>query len=253
MADRSTRLCRPAGRRSLTGDGVITARGRRRGRSDRIAVHLDGRFAFDLAADVGGPRRAARRRSSECGQRSSDLLEQDAPYRARERALRLLGAARPVPAGGRGAPRQAGFRARRSSARPSRGCAASAIWTTGGSPRRYAAEKQGAGGARAECGPSCRARAWSGRSSWRRRRTCGRRSAGTTAEGGAAGGRGRARADRAQALRRAVRRRPRGGRAAGWPASWPDGATTGRPSTAMVTDRCGRRPSEETRISRSVP
>lgn len=71
-------------------DGAITALVVRRGQADRIGVHLEGRFAFDLSAvvvdqatlRVGDPLSADRQR---------ELLEKDAPYRARERALRFLG------------------------------------------------------------------------------------------------------------------------------------------------------------------
>jgi regulatory protein len=71
-------------------DGVVTALVSRSGRSDRIAVHLDGRRAFDLASAVLD--RAGLRAGDPLSvERQRELLEQDAPYRARERALRLLG------------------------------------------------------------------------------------------------------------------------------------------------------------------
>jgi regulatory protein len=71
-------------------DGVITALIPRRGQVDRVDVHLDGHFALGLsssAADHGGLR-VGDPLSSE---QQSRLFEQDAPYRARERALRYLG------------------------------------------------------------------------------------------------------------------------------------------------------------------
>jgi regulatory protein len=72
-------------------DGVITALRVRRGRPDRIAVHLDGVIAFELATVV----------ADEAGLRVGDqltvemqhgLLEQDAPHRARTQAVRFLAA-----------------------------------------------------------------------------------------------------------------------------------------------------------------
>lgn len=71
------------------GDGVITKLGVRKGRSDRIAVHLGGAFALELATVL----------VDQAGLRTGDLLtteaqdrlvEEDAPYRARSRSLRLL-------------------------------------------------------------------------------------------------------------------------------------------------------------------
>ena len=71
-------------------DGVVTALVERRGQIERVAVHLDGRRAFDLSSTVadGAGLRAGDLLTAE---RQSELLQQDAPYRARERALRLLG------------------------------------------------------------------------------------------------------------------------------------------------------------------
>jgi regulatory protein len=71
------------------GDGTITALTVRKGRSDRIAVYLNGAFALELAAVL----------VDQAGLRGGDLLtaaardrliEEDAPYRARSRSLRLL-------------------------------------------------------------------------------------------------------------------------------------------------------------------
>ncbi len=71
-------------------DGVITALVARRGQADRVGVHLDGHFAFDLSvlvADRAGLR-AGDPLSADVQLR---LREEDAPYRARERGLRFLG------------------------------------------------------------------------------------------------------------------------------------------------------------------
>jgi regulatory protein len=71
-------------------DGVITALVVRRSQADRVGVHLDGHLAFGLSsivADRAGLR-VGDSLSSEAQQR---LVEQDAPYRARERGLRYLG------------------------------------------------------------------------------------------------------------------------------------------------------------------
>jgi regulatory protein len=70
-------------------DGVVTALVVRRGQQERVAVHLDGRPAFELSSLVadGAGLRAGDLLTAE---RQQELLGQDAPYRARERALRLL-------------------------------------------------------------------------------------------------------------------------------------------------------------------
>jgi regulatory protein len=71
-------------------DGVITALLARRGQAERVAVHVDGRRAFDLSSVVAD---SAGLRVDDLltADRQQELLDQDAPYRARERALRLLG------------------------------------------------------------------------------------------------------------------------------------------------------------------
>lgn len=77
---------RPPGPR---GDGVITALRVRKGRSDRIAVHLDGAFGLELSAylvDQAGLREGDTVTAGD----QERLLEQDAPDRARSRSLRLL-------------------------------------------------------------------------------------------------------------------------------------------------------------------
>jgi regulatory protein len=70
-------------------DGVITSLVAKSGRSDRVAVYLDGCRAFDVAAGV----------ADKAGLRAGEVLtvdqqrrlaEEDAPFRARERALGLL-------------------------------------------------------------------------------------------------------------------------------------------------------------------
>jgi regulatory protein len=71
------------------GDGVITALIVRKGRSDRIAVYLDGGFALELAAVLVD--QAGLRRGDLLTVEARDrLIEDDAPYRARSRSLRLL-------------------------------------------------------------------------------------------------------------------------------------------------------------------
>ncbi len=71
--------------------GAITALTARQAGSERVAVYLGGKRAFDLATAVvttAGLRVGDR---LEPGDRER-LLEQDAPYRGREKALRLLAA-----------------------------------------------------------------------------------------------------------------------------------------------------------------
>ena len=70
-------------------DGVITSLVAKRGRSDRVTVHLEGKAAFDLAAVV------VDRASLHVGDmlavvEQDRLLLADAPYRAREKALAFL-------------------------------------------------------------------------------------------------------------------------------------------------------------------
>ena len=55
-----------------------------------MGVHLEGRLAFDLSAVVVD-RAQLRAGDALSADRQRELLEQDAPYRARERALRFLG------------------------------------------------------------------------------------------------------------------------------------------------------------------
>lgn len=71
------------------GEGVVTALVAKRGRSDRLVVYIDGARAFELASAV------AERAGLRVGDVASEdaqgrLLEEDAPYRARERALAWL-------------------------------------------------------------------------------------------------------------------------------------------------------------------
>jgi regulatory protein len=72
-------------------DGAITALVARRGQADRIGVHLEGHFGFDLSSVVVD-RAGLRAGELLSADRQRELLEEDAPYRARERALRFLGA-----------------------------------------------------------------------------------------------------------------------------------------------------------------
>jgi SOS response regulatory protein OraA/RecX len=71
-------------------DGVVTSLVPGRNRGERVVVYLDERRAFDLALTVadGAGLRAGVDLSAE---RQQALIEQDAPYRARERAVSLLG------------------------------------------------------------------------------------------------------------------------------------------------------------------
>ena len=71
-------------------DGAITALVVRRGQADRIGVHLEGRIAFHLSAVVVD-RAGLRAGDPLSADRQRELLEEDEPYRARERALRFLG------------------------------------------------------------------------------------------------------------------------------------------------------------------
>ena len=71
-------------------DGEVTALVARRGQDERVAVHIDGHRAFDLAAVVAD-RAGLRAGAHLSAERQQELLDEDAPYRARERALRLLG------------------------------------------------------------------------------------------------------------------------------------------------------------------
>ncbi len=70
-------------------EGVITALVARSGQDERLAVHLDGRRAFDLSAVVvhQGGLRVGDRLPAE---RQRELAALDAPYRAHDRAMRLL-------------------------------------------------------------------------------------------------------------------------------------------------------------------
>jgi regulatory protein len=71
-------------------DGVITALVARHGRAERVAVHLDGHRAFDLSSLVVD-RAGLRAGDPLSADRQQELVDEDAPYRARERALGLLG------------------------------------------------------------------------------------------------------------------------------------------------------------------
>ncbi len=73
----------------LLREGEVTALVARRGRGERVAVHLDGRRAFDLAVEVAD-RAGLRAGAILTVEQQEDLIEQDGPYRAREQALRLL-------------------------------------------------------------------------------------------------------------------------------------------------------------------
>jgi regulatory protein len=70
-------------------DGVVTALAVRGGQTDRVGVYLDGRLVFDLSSAVVD-RAGLRAGDLLSGDRQRELHLQDAPYRARERALRFL-------------------------------------------------------------------------------------------------------------------------------------------------------------------
>ena len=70
-------------------DGVITSLVAKKGRSGRIAVHLDGAFALELASNV--VRQAGLRTGDMLGKETQDrLAADDARHQARARAVRLL-------------------------------------------------------------------------------------------------------------------------------------------------------------------
>jgi regulatory protein len=69
--------------------GVVTSLVAKRGRSDRFAIYLDGTRLFDLAVEVV-ERTGLRQGDLLDEQRQADLLEEDAPYRARDKALDML-------------------------------------------------------------------------------------------------------------------------------------------------------------------
>jgi regulatory protein len=71
-------------------DGTVTALVAGKGQGERVAVHLDGRRAFDLAVTVAD-RAGLRAGATLTAMQQQALIEEDAPYRARERAVRLLG------------------------------------------------------------------------------------------------------------------------------------------------------------------
>lgn len=70
-------------------DGVITRLTPKRGRADRVTVYLEGSASFDLAAGLVD-RTALHVGNTLTVEDQERLLEADAPYRARERALALL-------------------------------------------------------------------------------------------------------------------------------------------------------------------
>ena len=73
----------------LRGEGVITALATKRGRAERLVVYVEGARAFDLASAVAD--RAGLRVGTTLSEEAQErLLEEDAPYRARDRALGWL-------------------------------------------------------------------------------------------------------------------------------------------------------------------
>jgi regulatory protein len=71
------------------GAGVITSLVAKRGRSDRVAIYVDGSLLFDVAAVVADNAGLRHGLVLEVGDQES-LAERDAPFRARDKALRLL-------------------------------------------------------------------------------------------------------------------------------------------------------------------
>lgn len=69
--------------------GVVTSLAAKKGRSDRYVVYLDGTRLFALAVDVV-ERAGLRQGDTLDEQLQADLLEEDAPYRARDKALDML-------------------------------------------------------------------------------------------------------------------------------------------------------------------
>jgi regulatory protein len=69
--------------------GIVTSLVAKHGRAERLVIYVDGARAFEVSAVVaeGDKLRAGDRLSSEAIQ---TLLAKDAPFRARERALRLI-------------------------------------------------------------------------------------------------------------------------------------------------------------------
>jgi len=82
---------RPGGQppRAERGPGVITALVTKKRRSERVAVHVDGAFAFDVSAAVAAEAGLERGRLLS-GEDQAALVKQDGPYRARDKALGLL-------------------------------------------------------------------------------------------------------------------------------------------------------------------
>jgi regulatory protein len=81
---------RPADRPPEPGQaGVVTSLVAKKGRSDRQVVYLDGTRLFALAVEV--VERAGLRQGDTLDEKlQADLLEEDAPYRARDEALDML-------------------------------------------------------------------------------------------------------------------------------------------------------------------
>lgn len=78
------------GRRGVTPtEGTITSLASRGSQGERVVVWLDGRRAFDISAAVADEY-GVRKSSHLDEEQTRELLEKDEPYRARDRALRLL-------------------------------------------------------------------------------------------------------------------------------------------------------------------
>jgi regulatory protein len=70
--------------------GTVSSLAGKRGTSERLVVYLDGKRAFDVSAEVAA---AQSLRTGEflTAQAVEALLTEDAPFRAKERALKLIG------------------------------------------------------------------------------------------------------------------------------------------------------------------
>lgn len=71
-------------------DGVVTSLAPGRDQGERVVLYVDERRAFDLALSVAD-RAGLRAGVALTAEQQEALIEEDAPYRARERAVRLLG------------------------------------------------------------------------------------------------------------------------------------------------------------------
>ena len=71
-------------------DGVVTSLSPGRDQGERVVVYVDERRVFDLAVSVAD-RAGLRAGVTLTAEQQQTLVEEDAPFRAREKAVRLLG------------------------------------------------------------------------------------------------------------------------------------------------------------------